>query len=98
MIGLLLAMLGTSWAASADVESVEKAPSHPEWGITMTGRCPNGEAFRLLAYEKPVDGVWKSFYDYQGPVGVGTVITRTVPQVMARRVCIALAEIASDEL
>lgn len=64
----------------------------------MTGRCPNGEAFRLLAYEKPVDGVWKSFYDYQGPVGVGTVITRTVPQVMARRVCIALAEIASDEL
>jgi hypothetical protein len=63
----------------------------------MTGRCPNGDSYRLISYEKEVEGYWKSFYDYQGPVGVGTVKTQTAPRVMVSRVCIALAEIASDE-
>lgn len=97
MTAVLLVMAGTSVAASPNVDSAEKAFTHPDAGITMTGRCPNGDAFRLLAYEKQVDGLWKSFYDYQGPVGVGTVKTKTGPKVMARRVCIALAEMASDE-
>lgn len=97
MTALCLVMVGTSSATSPSVNSAEKASSHPDTGITMMGRCPNGEAFRLVSYEKQVDGLWKSFYDYQGPVGVGTVKTKAVPKVMVSRVCIALAEIASDE-
>lgn len=94
---MVMVMASKSLSASTKIDSAEKALPHPDMGITMTGRCPNGDAFRLVAYEKQVEGLWKSFYDYQGPVGVGTVKTKTAPKVMASRVCIALAEIASDE-
>jgi hypothetical protein len=87
----------TTWAATPSVDPAQRALNPAEAGITMTGRCPNGDAFRLVSYDKQVAGLWKSFYDYQGPVGAGTVRTQTAPRVMASRVCIALAEIASDE-
>jgi hypothetical protein len=90
-------MAGASWAATPHGHASPQASNLPGDGITMTGRCPNGDAFRLVSYDKQVEGLWKSFYDYQGPVGVGTVRTQTVPKVMVSRVCIALAEIASDE-
>jgi hypothetical protein len=97
----LSVMLGitavSSLAATRSVDPAQLASKPVEAGITMTGRCPNGDAFRLISYDKQVEGLWKSFYDYQGPVGSGTVRTQTVPRVMASRVCIALAEIASDE-
>ena len=94
---LFLVMAGTSYAASQNGDSAEKVATQSDAAITMTGLCRNGEAFRLVSYEKQVGGMWKSFYDYQGPVGVGTVKTKTVPKVMVSRVCIAMAEIASDE-
>jgi hypothetical protein len=97
MTALFLVMAATSLAASQIGDSVEKVSTHSDGGITMTGLCRNGDAFRLVSYEKQVSGLWKSFYDYQGPVGAGTVKTKTVPKVMASRVCVALAEIASDE-
>lgn len=87
----------TSVASTLGVDTAKHDVIPVEAAITMTGRCPNGDAFRLVSYDKQVEGLWKSFYDYQGPVGVGTVKTQTVPRVMASRVCIALAEIASDE-
>jgi hypothetical protein len=87
----------TSWAATPALGPARHAANPAEAGLTITGRCPNGDAFRLVSYDKQVEGFWKSFYDYQGPVGAGTVRTQTVPRVMASRVCIALAEIASDE-
>lgn len=87
----------TTWSATPGVDPAPHASKPVEAGITMTGRCPSGDAFRLVSYDKQVEGLWKSFYDYQGPAGMGTVRTQTVPRVMASRVCIALAEIASDE-
>lgn len=99
--GALSVLLGitaaTSWAATPTVGPAQHAANPAEAGLTITGRCPNGDAFRLVSYDQQVEGLWKSFYDDQGPVGVGTVRTQTVPRVMASRVCIALAEIASDE-
>jgi hypothetical protein len=94
---LFLFLAGASLAAMPHADSAQQVATQPDAGITMTGRCPNGDAFRLVAYDQEVEGLWKSFYDYQGPVGKGTVKTKTVPKVMASRVCIALAEIASDE-
>jgi hypothetical protein len=97
LTALLGVMAGMSLAATPNGDPAQKATAQPEAGITMTGRCPNGDAFRLVSYDQEVDGLWKSFYDYQGPVGSGTVKTKTAPKVMVSRVCIALAEIASDE-
>ena len=64
-------------------------PAH----FVMTGHCPNGEAYRLSFYAKPFDGAFNTFYDYEGPVGTGTVQSATEPRVMAARVCRLLAEI-----
>jgi hypothetical protein len=94
---LFAASLGTALASSPNAQHAQQVRVQNDAGITMTGRCPNGDAFRLVAYDQQVEGLWKSFYDYQGPVGTGTVKTKTVPKVMVSRVCIALAEIASDE-
>lgn len=92
---MLTACASMATAPTAAHGQAERAQQ--DRGILMTGRCPNGDAYRLISYEKEVEGYWKSFYDYQGPVGSGTVKTKTVPRVMVSRVCIALAEIASDE-
>jgi hypothetical protein len=94
---LFAVCVGTALASSPDAHNAQQVSVQNDAGITMTGRCPNGDAFRLVAYDQQVDGLWKSFYDYQGPVGTGTVKTKTAPKVMVSRVCIALAEIASDE-
>jgi hypothetical protein len=59
----------------------------------MTGQCPDGEGYRLNFYAKQVDGQSATFYDYDGPVGKGTVQSVTEPRVMAARVCRKLAEI-----
>ena len=97
MIVSIVLSAGMSMALTPPADPARSASAAQASGITMTGRCPNGDAVRLVSYEKQVEGDWKSFYDYQGPVGTGTVKTKTVPKVMASRVCIALAEIASDE-
>jgi hypothetical protein len=93
----LILTASTSMASAPTAAQGQSAREQKDREITMTGRCPNGDSYRLISYEKEVEGYWKSFYDYQGPVGVGTVKTQTAPRVMVSRVCIALAEIASDE-
>jgi hypothetical protein len=97
LASLFMVTAGLSLAASPDAATVRQGVALSDTGITMTGRCPNGEAFHLVSYDKQVEGLWKSFYDFQGPVGVGTVKTKTPPRVMVSRVCIALADMASDE-
>lgn len=62
---------------------------------TFAGRCPNGETYRIHAYQKLVDNTPQSFYDYQGPVGKGTVRSTATPKTMAARVCRQLAEIVN---
>ncbi len=93
----LVLTASTSMASAPTAEHGQSVRDLKDRKITITGRCPNGDAYRLISYEKEVEGYWKSFYDYKGPVGTGTVKTKTVPRVMVSRVCIALAEIASDE-
>jgi hypothetical protein len=93
----LILSASTSMASAPTGETGQSVRDLKDRKITITGRCPNGDAYRLISYEKEVEGYWKSFYDYKGPVGTGTVKTKTVPRVMVSRVCIALAEIASDE-
>lgn len=64
--------------------------------FVFMGKCPNGEMYRLKAYQKWVDGTSESFYDYDGPAGKGSVQTKTSPRTLAVRICRKLAEIRSD--
>jgi hypothetical protein len=61
--------------------------------FVFAGKCPNGESYRLLSYQKSAGTSSQSFYDYEGPVGRGTVQSDTPPKVMAVRVCRKAAEI-----
>jgi hypothetical protein len=66
-----------------------------ENSFVFTGKCSNGETYRLTSYQKIIAGKHASFYDYEGPVGNGSVQTETAPKVMAQRVCRKYAEISS---
>lgn len=61
--------------------------------FTFAGQCPNGERYRIFSYQRVVGNSSQSFYDYEGPVGKGTVRTDASPKTMSVRVCRKLAEI-----
>lgn len=64
--------------------------------FTFSGKCQSGGTYRLLSYNKTVDGKSSPHYDYEGPVGKGTVSTHATPRTMSVRVCRPLAEIIDD--
>jgi hypothetical protein len=57
------------------------------------GVCPNGEPYKIVAYQQVVDNVPQAFYDYEGPAGKGTVRTTASPKTLSVRICRKLAEI-----
>jgi hypothetical protein len=61
--------------------------------FVFAARCPNGEPYRLSAYQMEIDGLSQSFYDFEGPAGKGTIRTNTEPKKMVTRVCRNLADI-----
>lgn len=79
--------------------SMDKTPPYrsaignDEQEFTFTGKCPNGDKYRLFSYQMDVDGLTQSFYDYEGPAGKGTVRTNVPPKKMVVRVCHELADI-----
>ena len=77
-------------------EPVSSLDVNVEETMIFMGKCPNGEPYRLKAYQKLIEGSLKSFYDYQGPAGQGTIQTQTPPKTIAVRVCRQLAEIVGD--
>jgi hypothetical protein len=74
----------------------QKVLGNDEDAFIFSGRCPNGQTYRLFSYQTQVNGLTQFFYDYEGPVGKGTVKTRATPKTLAARVCRPLAEIAND--
>jgi hypothetical protein len=64
--------------------------------FTFSGQCESGDTYRLLAYQKLIDGKSYAHYDYEGPAGKGTVSTNATPRTMSVRVCRPLAEIIDD--
>ena len=94
---LASAALPCAGAAPSDGADGRKSLGNDDDTFIFMGRCPNGEMYRLLAYDKQVDGFKRSFYDYEGPAGKGTIKSQTAPRVIASRVCLALAEMAGDE-
>ncbi len=74
-------------------KDTSNALGNEEREFIFAGHCPNGEAYRIFAYQMDVDGLAQSFYDYEGPAGKGTVRTGVSPKKMALRVCHELADI-----
>ena len=91
-----LAIFPAHTAQALESKPLVVALGEDEHEFRFMGRCPDGRTYRLHAYQKPVNGVNLPFYDYQGPVGAGTVKTAISPKVMAARVCRELAEIMDD--
>lgn len=65
--------------------------------VVFAGRCFNGEEYRLRSYQKLDQAQSKSYYDYMGPAGIGTVQVDTEPNVMVARICLKLAEFISRD-
>ena len=97
LLALVSATLSCAWAAASDGVDARMPLGNDDDTFVFMGRCPSGEIYRLFSYDKDVDGLKRSFYDYEGPAGKGTIKTQTAPRVVASRVCLALAEIAGDE-
>ena len=91
LVGIALLSSALAWAAKTEKTKVEQG--HNEETFVFTGTCTNGEPYRLVSYQKNIGGSSPSYYDYEGPVGKGSVQSDTSPKVMAVRVCRKLAEI-----
>jgi len=97
LFGLMTSVLSCASATPSETIDARMSLGNDDDTFVFMGRCPSGEVYRLFSYDKDVNGITQSFYDYEGPVGKGTVKTKTAPRVMMSRVCLALAEIAGDE-
>ncbi len=63
--------------------------------MCLQAPVPTTSPIDLFRIKKSVAGLSRSFYDYDGPNGKGTVQAETPPKVMAARVCRKLAEIVN---
>lgn len=90
-VGVTLMSGFSAWAAPT--ENTKSAFENNEETFVFAGKCSNDAAYRLFSYRKDLNGSTRSYYDYEGPVGKGTVLSETPPKVMAARVCRASAEI-----
>ena len=90
-----IALLSSSFAWAAETEKRKIQLGNDEETFVFAGVCPSGEPYRLFSYQRHVGGLTQPYYDYDGPVGKGTVQSETHPKVMAVRVCRPSAEIIS---
>lgn len=95
ILNLHTSMTSQAYAAEAKAKSYKAQPGNNDNEFIFAGRCMNGESYRIYSYEKNIDGDFKSFYDYEGPVGKGTVMTSASPKTVAQRICRQSAEIAN---
>lgn len=92
-ISISIVLLFSASACAAKTDSTKIDLGNNEETFVFTGVCPNGEPYRLVSYQKNVGALSSSYYDYDAPVGKGTVQSDAAPKVMAVRVCRKLAEI-----
>jgi hypothetical protein len=92
-LAVCIAFLSSAFAWAAKTDSTKTVLGNNEETFVFAGMCPNGEPYRLVSYQKNVSGLSSSYYDYDAPVGKGTVQSDATPKVMAVRVCRKLTEI-----
>ena len=90
-----LGLMSSFVVFSANPGIVRTALGDNEETFIYAGKCFNGEPYRLLSYQKNIAGLSQSHYDFDGPVGQGTVLSEVPPKVMAARVCRKFAEIVN---
>jgi len=77
--------------------NTNSAPVNVDETYVFAGKCSNGNSYRIVSYQKVMSGNVRSYYDYSGPAGTGTIQSETEPKVMAVRVCRSAAEIISAQ-
>ena len=82
--------------AQVPTDKHTKITGNDDGTFVFAGRCPNGQPYRLFAHETEIEGRVYTSYNYEGPVGKGTVKTRATPKTMAVRICRVMAEIVDD--
>ncbi|MEN9617972.1 MAG: hypothetical protein RL406_209 [Pseudomonadota bacterium] len=92
-IGISIVLLFSAFACAAKTDSTKTVLGNDEETFVFTGICPNGEPYRLVSYQKSIGALSSAYYDYDAPVGKGTVQSDAAPKAMAVRVCRKLAEI-----
>lgn len=93
---VVLVSTSNTFAKSPSNTSPHNKLGNDDSTFTFTGLCPNGETYRIFSYQKAVESALESFYDYDGPVGKGTVRSSASPKTMSVRVCRKLAEIVNS--
>ncbi len=58
-----------------------------EQEFLFSGRCENGAHYQLFSYQREVDGVKQWFYDYDAPLGKGSVKSDAEPKEMVWNIC-----------
>lgn len=96
LVSLSFLVISIGSVAPANPVHIASVLGNDDETYVFMGRCPNGEMYRLKAYQKWVNGTSESLYDYEGPAGKGTVQTKTPPKTLAVRICRKLAEISND--
>ena len=95
LAGIFMAIApGFFWANELQNENTPLGNDDTEF--VFAGKCHNGENYRIFSYVKIIDGQAASFYDFEGPVGKGTIRSSTTPRTLSVRVCRQLAEVIDD--
>ena len=97
VLQLVFVIYAATCSAQGLLENSETLHESNEDVVVFAGRCLNGEEYRLRSYQKLDQAQSKSYYDYMGPAGIGTVQVETEPKVMVARICLKLAEIISRD-
>ncbi len=90
---VLVSCVLASFVIASPAAAVGSKLGNDDTSFTFAGQCPNGESYRIFSYQRLVGNSPQSFYDYEGPVGKGTVRSDASPKTMSVRVCRKLAEI-----
>jgi len=72
-IGISIVLLFSAFACAAKTDSTKTVLGNDEETFVFTGICPNGEPYRLVSYQKSIGALSSAYYDYDAPVGKGTV-------------------------
>lgn len=97
VLQLVFVIFAVTCSAQELLENSETLHESNEPVVELAGRCVNGEEYRLRSYQKLDQAKSKSYYDYMGPAGIGTVQVDTEPKVMVARICLKLAEIINTD-
>lgn len=85
LITAVLFILSVEFVRANELHQAQLGNDEQEF--IFVGHCKGGANYKIISYEKNIDGVKQSFYDYSGPLGKDTVKSDLQPKEMVALVC-----------